>query len=41
MVKVPLDQIVSMVTMGNRFMPTSRGVLVPAGVASAIMVGLD
>ena len=41
MVKMPLDQIVGMVAMRNRFMPASRGVLVPAGVASAIVVGLD
>ena len=41
MVKMPLDQIVGMVAMRNRFMPTSRGVLVLAGVASAIVVGLD
>ena len=41
MVKMPIDQIVDMVAMRNRFMPASRCVLVPAGVTSAIVVGLD
>ena len=40
MVKVPLHQVVGMVAMRNRFMATSWGVLMPAGVASTIVMGL-
>ena len=41
MVKMAFDQIIGVVAMWNRFVPTSRGVLVLAGMASAIVVGLD
>jgi hypothetical protein len=41
MVKMPINQIVDVVAMRNRFMPASRCVLVPAGVTSAIVLGLD
>lgn len=40
MVEMAQDQIVDMVAVRNRFMPTPRTVLVGSGMASAILVGL-
>jgi hypothetical protein len=39
MMQVPIDQIINVVTMGNRFVPTARTVFVPLVVAPTDMAG--
>jgi hypothetical protein len=38
MMQVPIDQIINVVTMGNRFVPTARTVFVVLVVAATDMV---
>jgi hypothetical protein len=39
MMQVPIDQIIDVVTMGNRFVPTARTVFVALVMSAADMAG--
>ena len=39
MVQVAFDEIINVITMGHRFVPTTRAVFVPRLMAATVMIG--